>query len=556
MLLALVVAAAAASTALVTLGSLASLATFAAWASGTAPAEALLFALAAAILITLVSVVLLELVGTTRFTRGAKVLVLALSAATLIILIAVALLELVESAWSSRTTLAVESLVLALAAATLIILLAVALLELVGTAGTTRSAEALLLALAATSLVALVAVALLELVGAALVAFAKAPWRALVVVAVVPISEFGVAGALVLFLAALVLLPNDLVDGGHGAFVVIPVAILITIVIFAAAVAELLVVSIEVVLLLEGFGILFGDRRHAFGARAPSPRHVALVGLLELRLRSEVFRVVGKFLRPVIWPVVLRKAGRVDLDAPVGTVIVEAAALPVIDLVDLLHVDRPVDDLHHAVARHAVVVNDALTINRPVDIGCGEERHAKASNRHGIVGDCARGHVARLHEHPGLGDRRVVSDRHAIGVARPAWPDGRPADIVVAIAPQHPRRRPGIARHPEPAVVLIVAPAAVVIDRPGEGLVGIPVPAVLVGVGPTPDGVGTPIGRDILWQPHIAKARMPHPLPVWRQLVIEGVDVDGVLRRRGPGKAEPVGSRQRHARRREERGED
>src|SRR6476646_9756478 len=405
MLLALVVAAAAASTALVTLGSLASLATFAAWASGTAPAEALLFALAAAILITLVSVVLLELVGTTRFTRGAKVLVLALSAATLIILIAVALLELVESAWSSRTTLAVESLVLALAAATLIILLAVALLELVGTAGTTRSAEALLLALAATSLVALVAVALLELVGASLVAFAKAPWRALVVVAVVPIPEFGVAGirigigALGLFLAALVLLPNDLVDWWHGAFgltfVVIPVAILITIVIFAAAVAELLVVSIEVVVLLEGVGILFGDRRHAFGARAPSPRHVALVGLLELRLRPEVFWVVGKFLRPVIWPVVLRKAGRVDLDAPVGTVIVEAAALPVIDLVDLLHVDRPVDDLHHAVARHAVVVNDATAIHRPVDIGCGEERHAKASNRHGIVGDRARGHVTR-----------------------------------------------------------------------------------------------------------------------------------------------------------------
>src|SRR6476646_2501202 len=379
--LALVVVASA-STALVTLGALASLATSAAWASGTAQAEALLFALAAATLITLVSVALLELVGTTRFTRGTKVLVLALSAAALIILIAVALLELVESAWSSRTTLAVESLVLALAAATLI---------------------------------ALLAVALLELVGAALVACAKALWRALVVVAVVPIPEFGVAGirigigALGLFLAALVLLPNDLVDWGHGAFgltfVVIPVAILITIVIFAAAVADLLVVSIEVVVLLEGVGILFGDRRHAFGARAPSPRHVALVGLLELRLRPEVFWVVGKFLRPVIWPVVLRKAGRVDLDAPVGTVIVEAAALPVIDLVDLLHVDRPVDDLHHAVARHAVVVNDATAIHRPVDIGCGEERHAKASNRHGIVGDCARGHVARLHEHPGLGDR-------------------------------------------------------------------------------------------------------------------------------------------------------
>ena len=86
------------------------------------------------------------------------------------------------------------------------------------------------------------------------------------------------------------------------------------------------------------------------------------------------------------------------------------------------------------------------------------------------------------------------------------------------------------------------------IDRPGEGLVGVPIPAILVGIGPTADGVGAPARRDVLWQPDIAIARMPDPLPVRIELVIEGIDVDGFLRRRGTSEAKPVGSRQRQAR--------
>src|SRR6185312_4239172 len=115
-------------------------------------------------------------------------------------------------------------------------------------------------------------------------------------------------------------------------------------------------------------------------------------------------------------------------------------------------------------------------------------------------------------------------------------------------------RRPRVAGNPEPAIVLVVAPAAVMIDGPGEGLIGVPIPAILVGIGPTADGVGAPARRDVLGQPDIAIARVPDPLPVRIELVIEGVDVDGFLRGRGTSEAKPVGSRKRQARGRKKSG--
>ena len=85
------------------------------------------------------------------------------------------------------------------------------------------------------------------------------------------------------------------------------------------------------------------------------------------------------------------------------------------------------------------------------------------------------------------------------------------------------------------------------IDGPGEGLVGVPVPAIFVGIGPTPDRIRAPIVRDGLRKPHIAEARMPDPLPVGRELVIESIDVDALLRRGRTADAEPVGGGQRQA---------
>src|SRR5262249_54505092 len=60
---------------------------------------------------------------------------------------------------------------------------------------------------------------------------------------------------------------------------------------------------------------------------------------------------------------------------------------------------------------------------------------------------------------------------------------------------------------------------------------------------------------DVLRHPHIAITRVPRPLAVRREVVIESINVDRVLSGRGAGKAKPVRARQRQARRREERGE-
>jgi len=139
------------------------------------------------------------------------------------------------------------------------------------------------------------------------------------------------------------------------------------------------------VLPLEGVGILLGDRLHALRARPPTLGNIALVGILELRLRPEVVGIVGEFFRTAIWPVILREVGRVDPDSPIGAVVVEAAALPTVRPIDLLHIDRTPSDLRQAVARHAVIVDDATAVLRPVDMGRAEERDAQAPDRQGIM---------------------------------------------------------------------------------------------------------------------------------------------------------------------------
>src|SRR5205823_4626080 len=77
----------------------------------------------------------------------------------------------------------------------------------------------------------------------------------------------------------------------------------------------------------------------------------------------------------------------------------------------------------------------------------------------------------------------VYGDSRAIGVRRR---QRSPADVVVARLPVDPGRSPLVTRDPFPAVVGVVVPAAVVISRPAERLVGDPGPAE---VGPHPVAV-------------------------------------------------------------------
>src|SRR5262249_58214976 len=87
-------------------------------------------------------------------------------------------------------------------------------------------------------------------------------------------------------------------------------------------------------------------------------------------------------------------------------------------------------------------------------------------------------------------------------------------DAVARAAPLHPGRAPLLAWHPAPTELIVVRPAAVVIgdEAPARlGLVGLPVPAPVIGVGPAAVGVGPPVACTVSRNPHVAKARMVLP---------------------------------------------
>jgi len=66
-----------------------------------------------------------------------------------------------------------------------------------------------------------------------------------------------------------------------------------------------------------------------------------------------------------------------------------------------------------------------------------------------------------------------------------------PTDVVTTLAPGNPRRRPFIARHPNPADIAQARPTSVVVGCPTERLFRDPSPAG-VGVNPVAIGIGTP----------------------------------------------------------------
>ena len=70
----------------------------------------------------------------------------------------------------------------------------------------------------------------------------------------------------------------------------------------------------------------------------------------------------------------------------------------------------------------------------------------------------------------------------------------RPTNVIAALSPGDPGRRPFITRHPNPADSAQARPASVVISRPTEWLLGNPGPAG-VGVNPATVSVRTPSAR-------------------------------------------------------------
>jgi hypothetical protein len=167
---------------------------------------------------------------------------------------------------------------------------------------------------------------------------------------------------------------------------------------------------------------------------------------------------------------------------------------------------------------------DLLTTDAALadDVGSRVEHGAGLTDRQNVLPEIRLGKIAVVHEDPALHHGRNKATRGPDGVTLAVGSNGSPADPAFAMTPRDPRRRPGIAWNPEPAKVGIIIPTAIVVDRPGEGFRGLPIPAV-IGPEPTPLLIGTPAAALPMRQPDIRKVRVSNPAAVTPELIIEGV---------------------------------
>lgn len=117
---------------------------------------------------------------------------------------------------------------------------------------------------------------------------------------------------------------------------------------------------------------------------------------------------------------------------------------------------------------------------------------------------------------------RPIVDADSAIEARFRW-QRSPTDIVITLAPGNPRRRPFIARDPDPTDIAQARPTSVVIRRPTERLFRDPSPAD-VGVNPVAIGVGAPGTRLRLARlPDVTVIRGLAPIPIPVELGVERV---------------------------------
>lgn len=152
------------------------------------------------------------------------------------------------------------------------------------------------------------------------------------------------------------------------------------------------------------------------------------------------------------------------------------------------------------------------------------------------------GHIAFRRNHRGLDplrtefsrrDKTILVGADVVIVIRPIVDAGaliesrlrrqrRPADVIVALSPGNPGRRPFITRHPNPADAAQPRPASVVIGGPTKPLFGNPGPAG-IGVNPAPVCVRSPVSRSFCFAglPDVAVITRLKPRAVWIKLGIE-----------------------------------
>src|SRR5262249_33322766 len=125
--------------------------------------------------------------------------------------------------------------------------------------------------------------------------------------------------------------------------------------------------------------------------------------------------------------------------------------------------------------------------------------------------------IAGSHENPHIG-LVAIFDHDLVGRQR------CPTDILSSSPPLHPSRAPFPSSDPNPSQFAIEDPASVMESDPAPVvfcLIGNPVPSPIIGIGPAPHRVRSPVTCNLCGNPHFAPAGMPFPASIWFQNNLE-----------------------------------
>src|SRR5262249_85766 len=118
-----------------------------------------------------------------------------------------------------------------------------------------------------------------------------------------------------------------------------------------------------------------------------------------------------------------------------------------------------------------------------------------------------RDEIAGPHENPHIG-LVAIFDHDLVGWQR------RPTHVLSSASPLPPSRAPFLSSYPTPSQFAIEDPAPVMESDPAPvvfRLIGNPVPSPIIGIGPAPDRVRSPVTCDLCGYPHFAPAGMLLP---------------------------------------------
>ena len=191
----------------------------------------------------------------------------------------------------------------------------------------------------------------------------------------------------------------------------------------------------------------------------------------------------------------------------------------------------------HAPAWDAPMDHAPPRKGRPPDSAAISQRTPVAPARQRIAANVDEQKMPAENKGPGAVVRPVGHADAAPVCAIPGPANGRrqrrPTQIVAMGDPNHPGRGPNPAGQPDPAVIGIPIPTAIVKRRPAPFVSRCPIPAIFLGPDPSSAGIGPPVRVHIRGTPDPAIILMLKLLAVGRQTLFKVFRCDhlGICRR-------------------------